>query len=676
MGMDMSQYLGIFVEESKENLQALNDSILELESNPGSKNAIDEIFRLMHTLKGTSATMGFSRISKLCHTFESKLDNVRNGKEKVSENLINEMLTSVDRINSAIKNIEKGGDDSSIDEMGAPISHPDPLEDTSSKITKGIENELPDHVKDVANSAVQNGFNVYSVSIDLVKDSMMKSARMYIVFRRIEEDGSQIIYSMPPTEDIEKENFETNVKLIVITKRKLAEIQELIMNVSEVDNVSVEKFEIENKVDREENKGEKEVVNSTELTKNEDKIQNEAEKRRAKLSKSVRVDVEKLDSLMNLMAELVISRSRIEETLKEYRIKEMDESISQLSRITLDLQSTVMKIRMIPVSFVFERFPRMVRDLSKSMNKKIELEIEGEETELDRTVADEIGEPLTHLIRNSIDHGIESEEERMKMGKAPVGKVKLSAHQEGDSVLIEVSDDGRGFSKEKILKKAIEKGIIEQSEASKLTTEEILNITFLPNFSTNEVSTEISGRGVGMDVVKNVVEALNGSVYLESTEKQGSRVTIKLPLTLSIIQALLVDVAEQVYAIPISAIDSTLSIKENELKNLEGRKTIIVRNELVPLIDLREYFGTSKSQQNLRAELVVVKYKGKKYGFTVDKLIRQQDIVIKALGKFFKETREFSGGAILGNGSIALIIDVPSLVEKSMQSLITQNLKV
>lgn len=656
MAIDMSQYLGVFVEESKENIQSLNDSILELESNPDSKNAIDEIFRLMHTLKGTSATMGFQRMSKLCHTLESKLDEVRNGKIRVEESLIDELLAGLDKLNEAIENIEKGGDDSSIEKDGKTIQDsPDP------KSQREEQNEIPDSVFDVAKNALQNGFDVQQITIELVKDATMKSARMYIVFKRIEEDGSQIIYSDPPVEEIEKENFDRRVKLVVITKRTLAQMNETISNVSEIENVSVDKFQLK------ETKAESPSAPiPKEMEKSEAQIQNENEKRRIKLTKSIRVDVEKLDSLMNLMAELVISRSRIEETLKQYRIKEMDESLSQLSRITLDLQSTVMKIRMIPVSFVFERFPRTVRDLSKSMNKKVELVIEGEETELDRTVAEEIGEPLTHLIRNAIDHGIENEEERVNLGKPPVGIIKLSAHQEGDSVIIEVSDDGRGFDKERILKKAIEKGIVQEYEAPKMTNEEILNITFLPGFSTNDVSTEVSGRGVGMDVVKNVVESLNGSVYLESVEKKGSKVTIRLPLTLSIIQVLLVEICKQIYAIPISVIDSTLSIKSEDLKDLEGMKTAIVRNELVPLIDMREYFG-GETVSNSRAELVVTKYKGKKYGLIVDKLIRQQDIVIKALGKFFKDTKEFSGGAILGNGSIALIIDVPSLVEKTSQ---------
>ena len=670
--MDMSQYLGVFVEEAKENIQALNNSVMELESNPDSKDAIDEIFRLMHTLKGSSATMGFSKMSKMCHALESLLDSVRSGKAKVTENLIDLVFMGIDKLNEVISNIENGGDDSNlnVEEIVNMVSNksPEKKENANSNLSendskKGRESEsnvFSDAIRNVAQKAIEEGMNVYNLDIELIKDSVMKSARIYIVFHRIEENGGQIIYSNPPAEEIEKENFETSVQLVVITPMKMDELHDLVANVSEIQKVVIKPFEAKSK----EQEQEEINVPSLELAKKE-KAQSEADKRRVKLTQSVRVDVEKLDTLMNLMAELVISRSRIEETLKKYKIKEVDESLSQLARITLDLQSIVMKIRMIPVSFVFDRFPRMVRDLSKKLGKKIEFVIEGRDTELDRTVADEIGEPLVHMIRNSIDHGIESEKERIGAGKPPTGRVVLSARQEGDSVIIEVGDDGRGFNKEKIIRRALKKGIIQEYEAATMSQEEIFNLTFAPGFSTSDNPTEVSGRGVGMDVVKKIIESLNGSVYIESVEGKGTKVIIRLPLTLSIIQALLVEVEKFVYAIPISAVDSTLSIKESDIKDVEGRKTAIIRGEIVPVIDLRSYFGAENLDGH--SDLVVTNYKSKKYGFVVDRLLRQQDIVIKTLGKLFRETKEFSGGAILGNGSIALIIDVPSLVQKALE---------
>lgn len=671
--MDMSQYLGVFVEEAKENIQALNNSVMELESNPSSKDAIDEIFRLMHTLKGSSATMGFGKMSKMCHALENLLDSVRSGKAKVTENLIDLVFMGIDKLNEVVSNIENGGDDSdlNVEEIINMVSTKSSREEKSASfnssnngVEKNPESEssvFSDAIKDVAQKAMEEGLNVYSLNVELMKDSVMKSARMYIVFHRIEENGGQIIYSNPPAEEIEKENFEASVQLVVITSMKMDELHDLVANVSEIQKVVIKPFEVERGEKQE--KEEANVLLSQSVKK--EKVQSEADKRRVKLTQSVRVDVEKLDTLMNLMAELVISRSRIEETLKKYKIKEVDESLSQLARITLDLQSIVMKIRMIPVSFVFDRFPRMVRDLSKKLGKKIDFVIEGKDTELDRTVADEIGEPLVHMIRNSIDHGIEPEKERIGAGKPPVGRVTLSARQEGDSVVIEVSDDGRGFNKEKIIRKALKRGIIQEYEAATMSQEEIFNLTFAPGFSTSENPTEVSGRGVGMDVVKKIIESLNGSVYIESAEGSGTKVIIRLPLTLSIIQALLVEVEKLVYAIPISAVDSTLSIKENDIKDVEGRKTVIIRGEIVPVIDLRSYFGAENADG--RSDLVVTNYKSKKYGFVVDRLLRQQDIVIKTLGKLFRETKEFSGGAILGNGSIALIIDVPSLVQKALE---------
>ncbi len=662
--MDMSQYLGVFVEEAKENIQGLNDAVLKLESNPESKDAINEIFRLMHTLKGSSATMGFTKMSKMCHTLESLLDSARSGKAKVNESMIDLIFLGIDKLTAVVSDIESGGDDANLDldEVESVMSNQSKREEKIKKETEESNVEVKSEdivmeaVKDVAKKAMEDGLNVYVVKIELVKDSVMKSARMYIVFHRIEESGGQIVYSEPPTEEIEKENFETSVELVVITPMKMEELQELVSGVSEIEKVTIKPFETK--------KSEVKIEKKSEKQEEENKIKKDNEKRRVKLTQSVRVDVEKLDTLMNLMAELVISRSRIEETLKKYKIKEIDESLSQLGRITLDLQSIVMKIRMIPISFVFDRFPRMVRDLSKKLNKKIDFMVQGEDTELDRTVADEIGEPLVHMIRNSIDHGIESEKERIGAGKSPIGKVVLSARQEGDSVVIEVDDDGRGFNKEKIVKRAVEKGIIQEYEASTMSNEEIFALTFEPGFSTSDNPTEVSGRGVGMDVVKKTIESLNGSVYLESVEGKGTKVIIRLPLTLSIIQALLVEVGNLVYAVPISAVDSTLAIKENDIRDVEGRKTVLLRGEIVPVIDLRLHFSAGTLSEKM--DLVVTRYKDRKYGFIVDKLLGQQDIVIKALGRLFKDVKEFSGGAILGNGSIALIIDVPSLVQKAL----------
>ena len=365
---------------------------------------------------------------------------------------------------------------------------------------------------------------------------------------------------------------------------------------------------------------------------------------------------------MNLMGELVIARSRIVETLKKYSIKEVDESLAQLSRITLDLQNIVMKIRMVPIAYVFNRFPRMVRDLAKQMNKEVDFIIKGEDTELDRTFVEEIGDPLLHLLRNAIDHGIESKEERIAKGKPPKGTIILSARHEGNNVVIEIVDDGRGIDRDKVIKKAVERGLIDEAKAMMLPDDKVFELIFLPGFSTKDEVTEISGRGVGMDVVKNVVESLNGSVSIESQKDKGTKVTIRLPLTLAIIQALLVKVKDFVYAIPIATIDSTLKITKEDIQVVQDQEVVVIRKEVVPIIKLWEALGIPHDEESQSMNVVIIKMGNRKYGIVVDTLIGQDDIVIKSLGKLFSDVREFSGGAVLGDGSIALILDVANLM--------------
>ncbi|MFA7569127.1 MAG: chemotaxis protein CheA, partial [Defluviitoga tunisiensis] len=436
----------------------------------------------------------------------------------------------------------------------------------------------------------------------------------------------------------------------IITSKSVREIAEAVNKIAEVQSVYVDEFSINSM---------EEAVLEKEKRQNENQENNEKE---VKLLKTIRVDINKLDELMNLMAELVIARSRIVETLSKYNLKEVDESLSQLSRITLDLQNIVMKLRMVPVSFVFNRFPRLVRDLSQELGKKVNFIIRGEDTELDRTVADEIGDPLVHLIRNSLDHGIEKPHERISKGKPEVGTLILSARHEGNGVIIEVEDDGKGMNKEEILRKAVERGLVSASETSKLSDEEIFNLVFLPGFSTKTVSTEVSGRGIGMDVVKATVENLKGTVSLETKKDRGTKITIRLPLTLAIIEALLVTVNDDVYAIPIANIDTTQRLEDGELKIVEDREVFLLRGEIIPVVRLRDLFGYGRSQVSSKENIVIVRIGNKKYGVVVDKLLGQDDIVIKSLGSLLSDVKEFSGGAILGDGRIALILDAASLM--------------
>uniref|UniRef100_A0A7C4RVS7 Chemotaxis protein CheA n=1 Tax=Fervidobacterium thailandense TaxID=1008305 RepID=A0A7C4RVS7_9BACT len=675
---DFGEYLGVFIDESKEYIQLLNESLLELEKNTSDMEQVNKAFRALHTLKGMAGTMGFENLAKLCHRMENYLDAVRSAKVRITSNELDFLFAGLDLIEKMLQNIVNVGNDEITEDVrglteiferiatGEKVSSQvikekeveQPRAGQTSTTVQGTASQLlPDNfaeevLKDVLLEAKKRNVPAYHIVVNLQEGTQLKSARMYMVFHTLEEIGVEVVKTVPSVEDIENEKFDLTVELIGIGNVPAEKIYEKIMGISEIKSVHVKSVSVE----AEARKEEKEEESAQQQVK-------KTEEKRSKITQTVRVDIEKLDNLMNLMGELVIARSRIVDILKKYNIKEVDESLAQLSRITLDLQNVVMKVRMVPIEFVFNRFPRMVRDLARNLGKEINFVMEGEETELDRTFVEVIGDPLVHLIRNAIDHGIETKEERIALGKPPIGTVKLSARHEGNNVVIEVEDDGRGMDREKILRKAIEKGLITEEKAQGLPDERIFDFIFLPGFSTKEQVSELSGRGVGMDVVKNTIESLNGTVSIESKLGKGTKVTIRLPLTLAIIQALLVKVNNFVYAIPISIIDSTLIITTEEIKVVQNEEVIVIRGEVIPLIKLWEIFGMEHEKTPAEMNVVVVRYGTRKYGLAVDTLIGQEDIVIKSLGKVFSDVKIFSGGATLGDGSIALILDVTNIIE-------------
>lgn len=677
---DMDVYLSVFLEEARENVQNLNDSLLNLENDKENLEILNEIFRIMHTLKGMAGTLGFDELAKMCHSMENSLDNIRNKKIKIDEDILDLLFQGLDALDDSLNDIQNGGKGhtDSVEKTNKKFelllkegkiskSYPSSsftdkektVEKSENKIENLSENEFHididqqtrDTMKKVYEKAREDNLNFYFIKVILKEGVQLKLARAFMIFHKFEELKSEIVYSNPSSDEIEEEKFDRELVFGVISNQTKDKIISAIKSVSEVEYVSIEEYK--------ENLFEKESIQEE---KEENIDIDKSAKKKIKMTQSIRVDIKKLDELMNLMAELVISRSRILETLKKYNIKEVDESLSQLSRITLDLQNIVMKVRMVPVSFVFNRYPRLVRDISKELKKEINLIIEGEDTELDRTVADEIGDPLIHLIRNSLDHGIESPEKRISMGKSKVGTIKLSARHEGNGVIIEIEDDGKGLDREQIIKKAISKGFLDQQRSQSISDEEVFNLIFEAGFSTKEQATELSGRGVGMDVVKSTVEGLNGTVSIESEKGKGTKVTIRLPLTLAIIEALLITVNNQVYAIPIANIDTTQKINDGELKEVQDREVFMLRGEVIPIVRLREIFGYESKQNDEQENIVIIKVGNKKYGVIVDKLLGQDDIVIKSLGSLLTDVKEFSGGAILGDGSIALILDVASLI--------------
>ncbi len=673
--MMRDEYLSVFIDETKEAIQNMNDILLKLEKDMEDMESINELFRILHTLKGMAGTMEFNIMMTLCHRMENLLDEIRNGRMKLTEDIVDKLFKGADILEQMLGSIVEGGSDEleDVDVEGLVHELEEFLEGKSigripkdevekgegkSEVEEGIPIEITDDLIHVVNEAKNKGYNSYYIRVTLKEDTQLKSARMYLVFHKIEELGGELLRTFPPVEDIEDEKFDLDVDMIVVAKQSAEELSSAVGNVTDVARVVVRPFEPEEELE----KKREEERRREEVSEEEGKRVRKEERKRKKITQTVRVDIEKLDTLMNLMGELVIARSRIVETLKKYSIKEVDESLAQLSRITLDLQNIVMKIRMVPIAYVFNRFPRMVRDLAKQMNKEVDFIIKGEETELDRTFVEEIGDPLLHLLRNSIDHGIESKEERIAKGKPPKGTIVLSARHEGNNVVIEVVDDGKGIDRDKIIKSAVERGLIDETKAMMLPDDKVFELIFLPGFSTKEEVTEVSGRGVGMDVVKNVVESLNGSVSIESQKDKGTRVTIRLPLTLAIIQALLVKVRDFVYAIPIAAIDSTLKITKEDIQVVQDQEVVMIRQEVVPIIKLWDALGIPHDEEATSMNVVIIKVGNRKYGIVVDTLIGQDDIVIKSLGKLFSDVKEFSGGAVLGDGSIALILDVANLM--------------
>lgn len=670
--MDVSQYMGMFLEESMENLQTLNDALLDLEQNPRNKDKLNEIFRVAHTIKGMAATMGFSDIAELTHKMEDVLSEFREGKLEVTSNVVTTLFDCLDTLERMVSNIEQGTEEViDIDEIIKNLEKAANEENITSEVEEkkeesSIENNqetvktlLNEYDISVLKQGKENGFNGIGIKITLREDTLLKSARAFLIVQKLETQG-EIIKSFPSTEDIENEQFDVELYFVLVTIKTKEEIQEMVKNISEVENVVTSYVEFK---DDGSSAGEipkpKEIENKI-AAANDKKVvvKNKPKKEKSRrVHQSVRVDLERIDKLMNMVSELVIYRTRLEQIVIDSKSQELLETIEQVERTTSDLQDLVMKIRMLPLEVVFNRFPRLIRDISVDLNKEINFIIEGSETELDRTVIDEIGEPLIHLLRNAADHGIESKEKRIAAGKDPVGTIKLVAYQEGTKALIKVEDDGAGINLEKVKAKAEKVGINTEG----LSDNDIRNLIFAQGFSTNTEVTDISGRGVGMDVVKTKISSLGGTVDLVSEEGKGSSFIIKLPLTLQIIQALLVKVGRETFAISLGYIDKVIDYKEDRIKTTNGEEVIVYRDTIIPLVRLNERLGIEKDD-NKKKFVIIVKVGDKVVGLLVDSLLGQQEIVIKPLGETLKSLKEYIGATILGNGLVTLILDVAALI--------------
>lgn len=663
--MDMSQYQEIFLEESFENLQNLNEYILELEGAPDNLDTVNKVFRVAHTLKGMAASMGFNDMAELTHSMESVLDKFRSGKLKVTSEVITLLFHCLDMLENMTNNVQNGSDEkiditglmaklnaagSSSGQSATPVN--DKTEGNGSSDCSQIL-ELNIYDKNVIKEAVEKGYNVFCIYVKINRDCLLKAARAFLIYKSLEDSG-EIIKCEPAVDDIEQEKFDDSFTVVLLTQNQDHEIKKLLDGISEIEHLEVS--DIKESYDIKENTSiiPPQVVEVSVSEKAPAKPVEKTENNKAKKTshQSVRVGLDRLDSLMNLVGELVIHKTRLEQMCSDSGIKEIKETLEQVGRISSDLQDLVMKVRMEPVDKVFNRFPRMMRDLSLELNKQFSFIIEGEDTELDRTVIDELGEPLIHLLRNAADHGIEHPDERKRKGKDPVGTIKLSAFQQGNRAIIKLEDDGAGLNIEKIKSKAVKMGI----NISGMSDEDIQNLIFMQGFSTNDKVTEVSGRGVGMDAVKTKISSLGGTIDVISKPDKGSAMIITLPLTLSIIQVLLVKLGSQRFGISLGYIERVKAITENEIKQSNGKDIIIYQDKVIPLVRLSDKLNIPYVDSDEKYA-VITRVGERNTALLVDSLIGQQEIVIKPLGKSLKKPREYVGATILGDGLVTLILD-------------------
>lgn len=704
--MDVSQYLEIFLDETTEHLQNLNTQILDLEQEPENMDTINEIFRAAHSLKGMAGTMGYKRMQTLTHDMENVFSEVRNNNIKVKANLIDILFQCLDALEEYTTNIRETGDEGTNDNEPLIKMLNDVLnakdggepEETKAEVQtaktaeteaghgdkKWLDIKLDGTDKMVIEEAYRQGKHVYGITVKIQETCLLKAARAFLVFKAVEELG-EIIISSPSAQEIEDEHFELDFSLVVISEATLEKVTAAISNVSEIDTVLADNIDLSHMQVEEDSKPEmaeteaEKSVETEAITVAEHQVTTgaAAEKKPAAnkpaagkpvVNRTVRVDIEKLDVLMNLVSELIIAKNSLVAASGTQQSgaasNSVNEQIEYLESVTTNLHESVMKVRMVPIESVVNKFPRMIRDLSKKLDKKMELYMTGEETELDRTVVDEIGDPLMHLLRNSADHGLESAEVRAQRGKPAVGTIRLDAYQDGNNVVIEVSDDGNGIDTNAVKNKAIDRGVITPEQAANMSEKEIIDLLFLPSFSTAKQVTDVSGRGVGLDVVKSKIEALSGEVEVRSKYGEGSTWIIRLPLTLAIIQALMVVIGGEKYAISLGSIQTIEDIAPSEIKLVQNKEVIHLRGSVIPIIRLdKELDVVSNRGENDNLTIIIAKKGDKTAGLVVDELLGQQEIVIKSMGKYIdNKCKLISGATILGDGEVALILDANTLI--------------
>ncbi|MCA9498363.1 MAG: chemotaxis protein CheA [Nitrospira sp.] len=628
MNDEMKEILNDFLAESSEMLEALDQHFVKLESEPSNTELLNEIFRCMHSMKGSAGFLGFTHLVEVAHQAESLLNKLRQGEMAVSPFIIDIILEAVDAVKMLQSDIRETGEDSHVE-------------------THGIVNKL-------------------SLTMDSADDLMLSVSPP----QKAARNTSPPAHSQPPAQMTPSYRSEPSNPSPFPSchesppREEPVEMEEVGESAGGFDS-PVGLSDVLNKM--------KEAAIRTVQATNAPVGKPSGGKEE---DQTVRVETKRLDHVMNLVGELVLNRNRLiklgngleEHNETNHALRELNLTLAQLNLVTSDLQLAVMKTRMVPIRKVFSRFPRLVRDLAGRLGKQVRLELVGEDTEVDKSVADELTDPLVHLVRNSMDHGLETAADRKQHGKGPEGCVRLSAQQEGNSIVIRVEDNGRGLQVGKIAEKAIEKGLVGQADLEGMSPREIMNLIFLPGFSTAAQVSDVSGRGVGMDVVRTNISRMNGSLELDADPGQGSRVTIKLPLTVAIIQALMVEVESATFAIPLASVVEAVKVTKEEIKSINGQAVLNLRERILPLLDLGETFHIPRNKTDDECYVVVVKIGEQQFGVVVNRLRAQEEVVIKSLGKFLADVKCVAGATITGDGKVVLILDMADLVREVQTS--------
>jgi two-component system chemotaxis sensor kinase CheA len=682
--------LKVFLEETDDILQTLDEDIIKLEKEDQKDEILQRVFRAAHTLKGSSGMIGHLRMAEVTHAMENLLDKLRNKKMSLSPHIVDLLLYSLDILKILRTEINQK-EDSDLDISSIVQKINDVLTDQNPQNSVSRNNNTGDTNNNGANklnididesslieirNAGDNGLNPLSIRITFNKNSNWKAVRCLQVLNELHNVG-KVVISNPSTAEIEAEKVNNEFLILLCTNATEDSIHNNIKIIEDIEQIDIAPYCLDNIETSHDSETEttKQSSNkdiSREENADKGKIPDIPSIDKPETLQSVRVDVKLLDKLMNMVEELVIDRSRISQVGKELDTKyqsdilvsNLQETSNHIVKVINELYQDIMKVRMLPISIVFNKFPRLVRDLSQKQQKDINFTISGEATELDRNIIEQIRDPLIHLLRNAVDHGIEFKDERKSRGKPEKAEIVLSASQEEGHILITLKDDGKGIDIEKVKASAVKKGIVSLESTSSLTEDEILDLIFTPGFSTADKITEVSGRGVGLDIVRNNIEKINGSVHLSTQINVGTTFTIKLPLTVAVFRGLMISIAKSIFIIPMSSVIETKKIQQGDISTLLGEGVMRLRDKIIPILQIEKILNKDVSNNNgyKNKYVVVVKSGERLAGIIVERLLEQQEFVIKPLGNYLGELEGISGASILGNGNTALILDIPTLM--------------